>query len=236
MKKLIIALFALVLALSLAIPGLAENDTSKLIVTGTATVSLPADSATIEIGAQTRGRTVGEAHQENARIMEDVIREMEKFGVSKEDIRTSQFYVYFEQNDNMYSAAENLIGGSYTVTNMVFITIRDITRVSEAIDAAASVGANNIYNLTFQSSKSTEGYNQALKRAVEDARAKALVLAEASGKTLGDIILIESNDTYGAPYGIQNRADFSGEAAVNTPILSGDVSISAYVTLTFALQ
>ncbi len=236
MKKLIIALFALVVALSLTIPGLAEDDTSRLIVTGTATISLPADSATIEIGAQTRGRTVAEAHQENARIMEDVIREMEKFGVLKDDIRTSQFYVYFEQNDNMYSAAENLIGGSYTVTNMVFITIRDISRVSEAIDAAASVGANNIYNLTFQSSKSTEGYNQALKRAVEDARAKALVLAEASGKTLGDIILIESNDTYGAPYGIQNRADFAGDAAVSTPILSGDVSISAYVTLTFALQ
>lgn len=236
MKKLIIALFTLTLALVLSIPGLAEEDDPRLVVTGTATISLPADSATIEIGAQTRGRTVGEAHKENGRIMEDVILEMEKFGVSKEDIRTSQFYVYFEQNNNVYAAAENLIGGSYTVTNMVYITIRDITRVSEAIDAAASVGANNIYNLTFQSSKSSEGYDQALKRAVEDAKAKAQVLAEASGKILGDIILIESNDTYGVPYGIQNRADFAGEAAVNTPILSGDVSISAFVTLTFALR
>lgn len=236
MKKLILSLLTLSLVLSLALPGVAEGEDAKLVVTGTATVSLQADSATIEIGAQTRGRTVGEAHKENARIMEDVIREMEKFGVSKEDIRTSQFYVYFEQNSNVYSAAENLIGGSYTVTNMVFITLRDITRVSEAIDAAATVGANNIYNLTFQSSRSTEGYHQALRRSVEDAREKALVLAEASGKTLGDIILVESNEAYGAPYGIQNRADFLSEAAVNTPILSGDVSISAYVTLTFALK
>ena len=236
MKKFIVALLALTLALALSIPALAEDNGPRLVVTGSATVALPADSATIEIGAQTRGRTVGEAHRENGRIMEDVIREMEKFGVSKEDIRTSQFYVYFEQNNSVYTAAENLIGGSYTVTNMVYITLRDITRVSEAIDAAAAVGANNIYNLTFQSSKSSEGYNQALKRAVEDAEAKAQVLAEASGKTLGDIILIESNDTYGAPYGIQNRADFAGEAAVNTPILSGDVSIGAFVTLTFALR
>lgn len=239
MKKIISSLIALALLMALSIPALAESPAVKehdLIITGTATVALQADMATIELGAQTRGRTVAEAHKENAGIMEQVIAEMEKLGVKKEDIRTSQYYVYFEQDSSVVNAAERLISGSYSVTNMLFITIRDITRVSDAIDAAAAVGANNVYNLTFQSSKSAEAYHQALKRSVDDARAKAEVLALATGQTLGDIIRVESVESYGMPYGIVNRENFAGEADWKTPILSGDVSVTANVTLTFELR
>jgi uncharacterized protein YggE len=233
MKKIIASLAVLALLLTLALPSLAEERSNTLVVTGTATVSLQADTATIELGTQTRGRTVEEAHQENARIMEKVIAKLQEMGITKEDIRTSQYYVYFEQGANQAVPGEPPISDSYSVTNMVFITIKDITKVSAAIDTAAAAGANNVYNLTFQSSKSSEAYNQALRRAVDDARAKALVLAEAAGQTLGDTLNIEATESYGMPYGILNREAYSGAAAPSTPILSGDVSVTANVTLTF---
>lgn len=238
MKKLTTALIAAVLALALVLPTLAEEGNGgTLVVTGTATVSLQADTATLEIGAMTRGHSVADAQKENTAIMKKLVAEMERLGVAKEDIRTIQFYVYYEQGDSVVGTTSRLISGSYTVTNMVSITIRDIAKASEVIDAAASVGANNIYGLTFQSSKAAEAYHQALRRAVEDAKAKAQVLAEASGKTLGGATKVETKEAFDAPYGIMNRDSFAGTgSAASTPILSGDVSVTANVTMTFGLE
>lgn len=236
MKRITTVALIAVLALSLALPALAE-DGGALLVTGTATVSLQADVATVEIGAMTRGHSVADAQKENAAIMEKLVAEMGRLGIPAEDIRTSQFNVYFEQGESVVGTTSRLISGNYTVTNMVSITIRDIAKVSEAIDAAAAVGANNIYGLSFQSSKAAEAYHQALRRAVEDAKTKAMVLAEASGGALGAIVKIEANEAYGTPYGIMNRDSFAGDGAAKaTPILSGDVSVTANVTITFGLD
>lgn len=236
MKKIIISTIALALLLTLALPGLAETQPNVLVVTGNATVSLQADIATIEIGAMTRGITVSEAQKENAGIMEKVISETEKLGIAREDIKTSQFSVWYDQYNTDTSASDSQSGGSYSVTNMVFITIRDIEKISAVIDGAAAVGANNIYNLTFQASKSDEAYAKALKRAVEDGIAKAKVLAEATGKTLGVIARVEANDYFGGQYGSENSLNMSGAMDSKTSILTGDVSIVANVILTFGLE
>lgn len=237
MKKILASILTLALILSLSLPALAENTAPQatLVVSGLATLSLKADLATIELGAQTRGKTVAEAHRENVRIMDQIIAEMEKLGIAKEDIRTSQYYVYFEPDLSVVGTVQNMISGSFSVTNMLQITIRDVDKVSDAIDAASQAGANNVYGLTFQSSQAPDAQMQALKNAVENARAKAQVLAEATGKTLGDILKVETQDAFAFPYDGVARQSFAAEAK-STPILSGDVTLSAAVTLTFALK
>ncbi|HSK69724.1 MAG TPA: SIMPL domain-containing protein [Candidatus Limnocylindria bacterium] len=235
MRKTLTALLALALTLALAVPALAQETAparNALVVTGSATVSLQADTATIELGAQTRGRTVAEAHAENIRIMEKVIAELEKLGVAKEDIRTSQYYVYFEPA-GAYGQTSPDAPGMYSVTNMLYITLRDINKVSQAIDIASAAGANNVYNLMFQSSKADEAYQRALRNAVEDARTTAQTLASATGNTLGEIVRIEASQNFGIPFAAQNRMALDS-AQASTPIISGDVSVTASVTLTFA--
>ena len=239
MKKLTALFVALALMLTLSATAFAEKDLdemSKLIVTGNATVALTADMATLELGAQTRGRTVGEAHQENTKIIEDVLKALKEMGIPEEDIRTSSYYVYFEPDYSVTNAVERLINGSFSVTNMLQVIIRDVGQVSKAIDAAANAGANSINSLSFQSTKATEGYNKALQRAVDDARVKAAVLAEAAGRELGIIVKIEVNEAYGVPFGISNRIDFESKDAAATPILSGDVSVTANVVVTFEMK
>lgn len=237
MKKLMILVLSLVLLMAAFMPANAEGGDDRLVVTGTATVSLKSDMATIELGAQTRGRSVSEAYRENSRVMDALIARLEALGVKREDIRTSQFNVYFEQSyDSMTSAANSLINGSFNVSNMIVITIRDISQVSSILDAASETGANNIYGLSFTSSKSTEAYHQALKRAVADARAKAEILAEASGRTLGRLTLIEEQQSNGMPFGLENRMNFQDAKAGGAPILSGDASVMANVTLHFELK
>ena len=239
MKKILTVLLSLALILGLSLPALAQtapDDSATLVVSGTSTISLQADMATVELGTQTRGRTVGEAHQENARIMEAVIAALEGAGVVKEDISTSSYYVYFEPDGSMMGTVSNLISGSYVVTNMLFVTIHDVEKVSQAIDVASTAGANNIYSLTFQSSKSKDAYNQALASAVEDARSKAEVLAAATGKTLGSLVKADSNDLYATPYDASMREQYAGEMDKATPIVAGNVFVTANVVLTFNLD
>lgn len=239
MKKILSILLILALALSLGLPALAEGNRPEkplLVVSGTATVSLVADLASIEVGAQTRGQSVSEAHQANAAIMESVIAELGKLGIDKKDIRTTQYNVYFEPDYSLMSAAGQPQSGNYTVTNMLNITIRDISRVSAAIDTAAKAGANNVYSLMFQSTGQAEAYKEALEKAVADSREKAQVLANAAGNALGRIVKVESGEYYGGPYQYYTGGDVAAEAAKATPILSGDVSVSATVTLTFELD
>lgn len=239
MKKLTLTLLALMLALTLALPAFGETvqtGDNRLQVHGTATVSLKADQATIEIGAQTRGKTVADAHAANIAIMEKVIADLGKLGIAKEDIRTSQYNVYMEPDNSIYGAAESIISGSFVVNNMVFITIRDIALVSTAIDTAASAGANNIYNLTFQASRTADAYKEALGLAVNDAKDKAEVIALAIGRTLGGIVSAQASPIYSMPYGTYDRASFAAAEAKETPIISGDVSITAEVTLVFGLE
>lgn len=236
MKKLMTLALVLTLSLTFLIPALADDDAGRLVVSGTATVTLKSDMATIELGAQTRASTVSEAYQENSKVMDALLAKVEELGVAREDIRTSQFNVYFEPNYDVLNSGAGGVKGNFNVTNMVVITIRDITKVSAILDAASAAGANNIYGLVFSSSKNAEAYQQAMKKAVEDATAKAKVLAEAAGRSLGSILRIEDTPNYGVPVGLENRMNFTDAKASSAPILAGDASVMANVTLHFELK
>lgn len=239
MKKLTALFAALVLILSLSATAFAEKDVdemSKIVVTGNATVALTADMAMLDLGAQTRARTVGEAHKTNAQTIGAILKALKELGIPDKDIRTASYYVYFEPDYSVTGAVERLLNGSFSVTNMLQVTIRDVDLVSKAIDVAAEAGANNINSINFMSTQSNEAYNKALQRAVDDAKAKAAVLAQAAGRELGLIVKMEANEAYGVPYGISNRFDFDAKEAAATPIIAGDVSVTANVVVTFEMK
>jgi uncharacterized protein len=76
-------------------------------------------------------------------------------------------------------------------------------------------------------------YRDALKKAVEDARAKALALAEAGGFGIGPVsTVVEQSNT--APQPIFAAAASAKDAA--TPIEPGTQDVTADVTVTFSIR
>lgn len=240
MKNTLITILALALTLSLlALPALADDavEEGRIKVSSSGTLTLKADYAIIEIGASSRARTVNEAHKASMDIMDQIIAELAKLGIVREDVKTSQYNIYFEQD---YSASSTSLKpvGFYNVTNMLLIHVRDISKVSQVIDTATSAGANNMYSLSFRSSREDEAYLEALAKAVENAKVKAQVLAVAAGGSLGQVLSIESHDYQsGMPYMNFSAKDaYTGGEAASTPILSGDILITANVILEFKLK
>lgn len=234
MKRLLCLCLMLALLGALCVPALAEED-KEIRVSGNATVTLAADTASLQIGVNTRKNTVQEAQVENAALMNAVIAAIRQLGIEEKDVVTSQFNVYSSYDYSYDAAGQEVRTTYYQVDNMLSVTIRDLSQIGAVLDAAMAAGANTTYGITFSSSQENEAYQKALTRAVEDAAQKAQVLAKAAGKTLGELILMDaSQGSY--YYGISNVYDAKSAAGAGTSIVSGDVSVSASVVLEYKFK
>lgn len=241
MKKLICLCLAALMALTFALPALAENGRGAMDVAGSATVTLAADTATIQIGVNTQRETVREAQQENAQLMAAVMEALRNQGIDEKDMMTSQFNVY-----SNYEYTPDGQGGEkrtlyYQVQNNVTVTLHDLSMIGAVLDAAMEAGANTTYGISFSSTQANEAYQKALKRAVEDAMQKAQVLSEAAHVTLGKLVRINAEQSMAAyardAYGASNTFFYEAKAAdMGTTITSGDVSVSASVVLEYEFE
>lgn len=240
MKKLTAVFAAVLLMVSLAVPALADSD-RVIQVTGSGVVSLAADTASIQIGVETRSDNVKDAQQENANLMAAVLEAIKNTGVDEKDIMTSQFNVF-----GGYDYSSDMLGREtrtpyYEVNNNVTVTIHDLSMVGTVLDAAMEAGANTTYGISFSSTQANEAYQKALTRAVEDAMTKAKVLATAAGVKLGELIRIDATQntvSYARDtYGIANSFSYAEKTAdAGTTITSGDLTVTADVVLEYAFK
>jgi uncharacterized protein YggE len=125
---------------------------------------------------------------------------------------------------------------AYAVNNNVRATITDVDAVGRLIDVAIGSGANRVASITFSASDTEPARAQALAEAVDNARSEADVIVQSLGYRLGAPIEIRG----GAQRPVPRPMAFSAERAmavqaVPTPIEAGDQTVSANVTIRFAL-
>ena len=240
MKKFLAVFAAVLLMVSLAVPALAENG-RVIQVSGSGVVFLAADTASIQIGVETRSDNVKDAQQKNANLMAAVLEAIKKAGVEEKDIMTSQFNVY-----SGYDYSSDVLGREtrtpyYEVNNSVTVIIHVLTAVGAVLDAAMEAGANTTYGISFSSTQANDAYQKALTRAVEDAMTKAQVLAAAAGVELGELIRIDatqnSDSYFRETYGITNSYAYSAKTdEAGTAITGGDQTVTAGVVLEYAIK
>ncbi len=240
MKKFSAVFAAVLLMVSLALPALAEND-RVIQVSGSGVVSLAADTATLQIGVNTRKESVKEAQKENANLMAAVMEAIKKAGIEEKDIMTSQFNVF-----SSYEYSTSVLGKEtrtpyYEVQNTVTVIIHDLSMVGAVLDAVMEAGANTTYGISFSSTQANKAYQKALTRAVEDAMTKAKVLSTAAGVEVGELIRIDatqnSNGYYRETYGITNSYSYAEKMAdAGTSITGGDLTVTANVVLEYAIR
>src|SRR5205823_3234996 len=201
----------------------AADDQSSITVSGNGAITTTPDRATVGFGVLTRGRTAGEALSANAADARKVIAALVAAGIDRTDLRTE----FVSLSPRTSEDGETILG--YTAQNTVAATLRKLDRAGAVIDAAVTAGANEVDGPALDAGDRDKLYRDALQAAVGDARAKAQVLAAASGRTLGRVQAV-AESAY-APV-MQKAAD----AGMATPIEPGTQDVQATVTVTFALQ
>jgi uncharacterized protein YggE len=209
---------------------------SGLSVNGHGEVVLPPDVAYVTIGVHTEATDVLQAVQANADQVAAVMSALGQAGVAAEDMQTSNFSVYTMDN---YDPMTGLIDGKkYSVDNTVNITARDLAGLGGLLDDAITAGANSIWGVTFDLENKDASLAQARDMAVQDAIAEAQALASVANVTLGDIISVSyvssGYNNYYPYYGLGGGG--GAEAGASTSIVPGQITISADVNVTYAIQ
>lgn len=235
MKTRYVALL-IVLLLAVALTGCQ----TKVVTTGGAaplytvtaggtgeTVAAP-DMAEMYFGASVQSADANDALQQASALAEEITAAVKSAGVEPDDIQTANVSVYPQQN----MQGDRIVVTGYQASIQVRAKIRDISTVGDVISAASEAGANEIGGPSFTLSEDSEAQNEALERAIEDARARAEVMAEAAGKSLGEIISV-SEANASVPMYLDTRV--AAEAA-GVPIEPGQLEVSAQVTVVFELK
>ena len=229
MRKLTALLLALALTLGLST---AFADT-KITVTGSGEVLIPADVAVISLGVNVRSAEAPSAQAEANEVIAKIREALTAAGIDEEDISTGYINLYAAYD---YSSSVERITG-YNASSTLAVKVTDMSRVGEVIDLAFGAGANMLDGVSFSAKDDTAARAEALKAAVADAKAKADVLAEAAG--LGKLEL--ENITEGGVYAYDSGANnFSAKGMITeqaedaaTVIRAAKICVSASVTITY---
>ena len=194
----------------------------SITVSGTGTVSAVPTQAGFDFGVSTRSKTAQQALADDSAQMRKLIAALEAAGVAASSLQTSSVSL-----QPVTSGNDSTIVG-YSASNTVSATVSDLSKAGAIVDAAVAAGANQVDgpNLTIADQRAQ--YDQALKAAVADARAKAQVLAAASGLQVGAVASVAENGG-SAPVPLALSA---GDAA-STPIQAGTQQVTASVTVVF---
>lgn len=233
-NKKFLSLFFLVVITMTTIFAQSNIQKNTLKVSAKGSVVLTADMASVSLAVQTSNAIPSVAAQENAQIMEKVQKAVLDLGIEKKDIQTKSYNLY---QDYRYTKSDEEIK-EYKATNTLQVTIRNLDLVAKVIDVALDAGANQLSQLSFLVSDSSQAYTKARELAIEKATENAQTLAKAAGRTIGKAIYIEEENTedfvYETADSVANVYMTTGRAA--TPINSGTSKISITATVIFELK
>jgi len=208
--------------------GSEQGSVSTISVSGTCEISVPADVGYIQLGVETQDKDVKDAQDDNAEAMQNIIDAVMELGLTDEDITTSNYsiYPYYDYNDGSRSEEPDY----YIVSNTVKLKVKDLDILGDVIDIATDAGANRAYSIYFDAEDTVASQDDALQKAVEDALRKANLIAEAADVNVIGIQQISDQTYYSTGYYDYARTDMAmEEAAYSTPIMSGQVNVTANV-------
>lgn len=243
-KKYFIFAIAAVLALVVSAcgPSTVNNNYAApealrtLNVSGVGVVYLTPDIAYITIGVNTQRDNAAQAVEENKAQTNAVIQAIRDAGVEDKDIRTNNFSIWSNPQYDEFGQLSGKV--NYVVDNTVNVTVRDIDKLGDLLDAAISAGANSIYSIQFDVEDKTEAQNEARTQAVEKAKTEAAELAESSGLTLGAIQNVSYYESGITPYFYGGKGGGGGamSEAAAVPIQPGQLAVTVTVNLTYVIE
>jgi uncharacterized protein len=224
-------LLCIALALVVAAPARAQTTERTITVTGVGSVTAPNDTANVSLGVSSTRNTAPGALAASSRRTRRVLDALATQGIAKDDIQTQEVALRRSVR-TVRKGKKRKRQVVYTASNSLIVTVRDVSKTGAVIQAAVKAGATSVEGADFFIANSDALYRQALALGYDDARAKATVLAQRAGVTLGHVVSIQESQESLPSAGF----DLSAPASGAPPIAPGTATISALVTVVFAIS
>ncbi len=202
--------------------------------------------AVTTVSVTTEKKTVAEALADNTAKMNGVISFIKGQGVEEKDLKTTAFNIYpqyeYRQPDiyGRYPPGGQRILVGYEVDQSLQVKIRDLTKIGDIIQGATDQGANQVGALQFTLDPEEEekAKDEARKEAIDQAKAKASVLASQLGVKLVRISSFSESGVYPALYKMDQAAYGMGGAGVEAApqVQSGENMITISVNIVYEID
>jgi uncharacterized protein YggE len=209
-----------------------------ITVLGQGSVRIKPDVARASVGVETSAESVSEAVAENETNMESILTALRDLGLEDKDIQTMNYSIQLDRYPETLPRADS--GSSdpqpvYRVSNMVNVTIRDLDKVGDVLDAVIEAGANNIWGVSFSLDDPKAAQGDARADAIADAQARAEALADLSGVQLGPVMSVSEVLGSGASpmpvaYAVESAA--AGGASISP----GELEVSYQVQVAYFIE
>ena len=232
MRK-ILALLAASVLLTACSSAAAET---RIAVNGTGETRISADTAVISLGVSARDRDVLKAQQTVNENIAGIRQALLSNGVAEENINTDYMSIYaiYDYNEDVEKVQ------AYNASTTLAVKVTDMDSVGKLIDEAFAAGANTLNGISFSASDTDEARDESLKAAVGEARAKAEVLAEASGLKITGIETISEGNVYSYDNSVSNfsakRMEETADTGYGTMVQAAKLIVSVTVSITFTAE
>ena len=217
-----------------AVPSSSSQGPPRSItVVGMGKVSVVPDVARVNAGAEAEAATVFEAKAEVDRRMVAVMAALNGIGIDDNDIQSSYFSIHYER-EPMHLMPEDPPRESqsgYRVSSLLCLTVRDLERAGDVLDAVVEAGANHVHGVTFTASDESRWHGKAREKAMADAEARAGELARLAGVELGAVQTVsEVIGPWPMPTTMIREPGMGGAFA------PGELELSTQVQVAYAIQ
>lgn len=212
-------------------PGLGQE--ARISVTGEAKVAAAPDMAVIRVGVSEEAPTAAEALALMNERGESILARLSEAGIEGRDIQTSDLTVGPIYDPRSDGYGEKITG--FSAQTLFVVRVRQIDALGQVIDSVVRAGgANLLRSVSFTLAEPRPAMDDARRAAVADGRAKAELLAEAAGVTLGPLVSLDEGFGSGMP--MPALESFRMDAAGAVPIAQGEVMVEAQVTMVYAIM
>jgi len=230
---LVLVLFFLAGCTQTTLGGILQSQQEGIWVTGTGKVAVAPDIANLSLGIEAQETTVAAAQVKVTETMNRVMDALTEYNIAKKDVQTQYFSISQVTRWDDDKNQEVVIG--YRVSNMVVAKIWTLDGIGAIIDAVAVAGGDltRIRGINFAVDDPSEYYEEARKKAMEQAEVTAKQLANFGGVALGKPSYI-SESTFTPPPVTRVMLE-AAPAPMPTPISPGEMEISLNVQVVYAI-
>ena len=218
-----------------AVPLLAQT-APVLRVQGSAEIRIAPDLAVVRLGVANEAQTAQEAQQAVNGAADAILDAVRRVGIDQQDVQTVRLVmspIYSSRRPN--DTQEPRIVG-YRASNTVSVRTEDLSLVATVIDAALAAGANQLEGVAFGLLDDQAVTQQALRRAIEEARGKADAMAAALDVKLDAIISVTEEPGFVREPMMEMSRAMALQSDAQTSVSPGEVAVSASVSIEYRLS
>ncbi|MCG6193799.1 SIMPL domain-containing protein [Leptospira sp. FAT2] len=219
----------LILLTLFVVPGLGIYSENKQTVTvsGSGTAVVETDYIQMTFAVEVEEANAKTAQEKNLERTSNVIQALSKeFKISPKDIYSTDYTL---QRQYLQDGKQR----PYLSTSGILLKLRNLKLYKDVLLELQKLGVNNVSGIEFKSDSTSKQEKDALVSAYEDAKNKALVLANAIGKKEVTAIKIVESDS--AAYQ-QVVYQMKGRESDSSPLSVGERKIQAKVLIEFEVR